>query len=108
MTEYSFNLSFFCRRYGVKCGACCNPVLANELIMRAADTIFHLPCFRCVACGCQLQKGDQFVVKDDQLFCRIDYEKIFQFYPYFHNNLNAGYCNPHGDWYPRLSTYKQQ
>ena len=95
-----------CRRYGTRCSGCGAAVLAKELIIRSGEGIFHLACFRCVACGCQLQKGDQFVVKDDQVFCRIDYEKLFHFYPYFQNNLNAGYCTPHGDWYPRLSEYK--
>ncbi|KAK9499598.1 hypothetical protein O3M35_002613 [Rhynocoris fuscipes] len=51
--------------------------------MRAVDSVFHLRCFLCVVCGVRLQKGDQFVVKQGQLFCRPDYEKeveMFQGY----------------------------
>lgn len=43
--------------------------------MRATDNVFHLKCFACVVCGIQLQKGEQYVVKQSQLFCRTDYEK---------------------------------
>lgn len=53
--------------------------------MRAVDNVFHLKCFLCVVCGIRLQKGDQYVIKQSQLFCRPDYEKeveMFQGYPY--------------------------
>lgn len=43
--------------------------------MRTVDNVFHLKCFACVVCGIQLQKGEQYVVKQSQLFCRSDYEK---------------------------------
>lgn len=43
--------------------------------MRASENIFHLRCFVCVVCGIRLQKGDLYVIKQGQLFCRIDYEK---------------------------------
>lgn len=53
--------------------------------MRAVDNVFHLKCFICVVCGVKLQKGDQYVIKQSQLFCRPDYEKeveMFQGYNY--------------------------
>lgn len=53
--------------------------------MRAVDNVFHLKCFICVVCGVRLQKGDQYVIKQSQLFCRPDYEKeveMFQGYNY--------------------------
>lgn len=43
--------------------------------MRACENIFHLRCFVCVVCGIRLQKGDLYVIKQGQLFCRADYEK---------------------------------
>lgn len=43
--------------------------------MRASNNVFHLKCFTCVVCGSLLQKGEQYVVKQGQLFCRSDYEK---------------------------------
>lgn len=43
--------------------------------MRTLNNVFHLKCFTCVVCGSQLQKGEQYVVKQSQLFCRNDYEK---------------------------------
>ncbi|XP_075229749.1 uncharacterized protein LOC142329227 [Lycorma delicatula] len=63
------------RLYGKKCLGCAEPVSAEELVMRTQEAVFHLRCFLCVVCGGRLQKGDQFVVKQGQLFCRPDYEK---------------------------------
>lgn len=43
--------------------------------MRAQHHVFHLQCFCCIACGQHLQKGEQFVLRGGQLFCRPDFEK---------------------------------
>lgn len=43
--------------------------------MRAQQHVFHLPCFVCVVCCQPLQKGEQFVLRAGQLFCRGDFEK---------------------------------
>merc|ERR1712130_681538 len=37
--------------------------------MRANKKIFHLECFRCVACERQLIPGDSFALKDEGLYC---------------------------------------
>ena len=42
--------------------------------MRAKNKIFHLECFRCVACEKQLVPGDEFALRDDGLFCREDHQ----------------------------------
>lgn len=43
--------------------------------MKTLDNVFHIQCFVCVVCGSRLQRGEQFVIKQGQLFCRPDYEK---------------------------------
>ncbi|XP_022258740.1 LIM homeobox transcription factor 1-beta-like [Limulus polyphemus] len=43
--------------------------------MRALDYVYHISCFICVGCGRQLQKGDQFVIRNGRLYCRPDFEK---------------------------------
>lgn len=65
------------RLFGVKCAACCHAILPQELVMRPiANYVFHLPCFVCYACRLPLQKGEQFMLRDGQLFCyRHDLEK---------------------------------
>nr|CAD7455271.1 unnamed protein product [Timema tahoe] len=63
------------RLYVKKCLGCSERISPEELVMRALDSVFHLRCFVCVVCGARLQKGDQFVIKQGQLFCRPDYEK---------------------------------
>lgn len=42
--------------------------------MRAQDYVYHLSCFVCIMCCQRLQKGEQFVLRGGQLFCRPDYE----------------------------------
>uniref|UniRef100_A0A1B6DS86 Uncharacterized protein n=1 Tax=Clastoptera arizonana TaxID=38151 RepID=A0A1B6DS86_9HEMI len=63
------------RLYVKKCLGCSERIGPDELVMRAIDSVFHLRCFICVVCGVRLQKGDQFIIKQGQLFCRPDYEK---------------------------------
>ncbi|XP_064214842.1 LIM homeobox transcription factor 1-alpha isoform X2 [Tribolium castaneum] len=63
------------RLFVKKCLACSERIAPEELVMRASENIFHLRCFVCVVCGIRLQKGDLYVIKQGQLFCRIDYEK---------------------------------
>lgn len=45
------------------------------MVMRAQSYVFHLPCFVCYICCQPLQKGEQFVLRGGQLFCRHDFEK---------------------------------
>ncbi|KAG9342218.1 hypothetical protein JZ751_016720 [Albula glossodonta] len=43
--------------------------------MRALESVYHLGCFCCCVCERQLRKGDHFLLKEGQLFCRSDYER---------------------------------
>ncbi|XP_059155484.1 LIM/homeobox protein Lhx9-like [Physella acuta] len=67
------------RRFAVKnCARCQMPISANELIMRAKDQVFHLTCFACTACNRTLKSGEQYGLKDNLIYCRMDYELMFQ------------------------------
>ncbi|CAG9855560.1 unnamed protein product [Phyllotreta striolata] len=65
------------RLFVKKCLGCSERVSPEELVMRASENenVFHVRCFVCVVCGVRLQKGDLYVIKQGQLFCRADYEK---------------------------------
>uniref|UniRef100_A0A1I8IIH3 LIM homeobox transcription factor 1-alpha n=1 Tax=Macrostomum lignano TaxID=282301 RepID=A0A1I8IIH3_9PLAT len=65
----------YAKKFGTRCSSCGQPIGAKELVMRANQHAYHLPCFACIACGLPLRKGDQFVVRDGRLFCRFDYER---------------------------------
>lgn len=65
-----------------RCLGCGDKIGSDELVMRALDNVFHLKCFICVVCGVRLQKGDQYVIKQSQLFCRPDYEKEVEMFQY--------------------------
>lgn len=58
-----------------KCLGCSEKLGPDELVMKTLDNVFHIQCFVCVVCGSRLQRGEQFVIKQGQLFCRPDYEK---------------------------------
>uniref|UniRef100_A0A8C4ZC62 LIM homeobox transcription factor 1, alpha-like n=1 Tax=Gadus morhua TaxID=8049 RepID=A0A8C4ZC62_GADMO len=58
-----------------KCSACLQVIGRSELIMRVLGQVYHLGCFSCCECERRLQRGDEFVLKEGQLLCRVDYEK---------------------------------
>ncbi|XP_069497385.1 LIM homeobox transcription factor 1-alpha isoform X2 [Ambystoma mexicanum] len=63
------------RLFAVKCGGCLEVIAPSEFVMRAQKSVYHVACFCCCVCERQLQKGDEFVLKEGQLLCRGDYEK---------------------------------
>lgn len=44
--------------------------------MRARAKVYHIECFRCVACSRQLIPGDEFALREDGLFCRADHDVV--------------------------------
>ncbi|KAH8242323.1 hypothetical protein KR032_000546 [Drosophila birchii] len=73
-----------------RCLGCGHKIAADELVMRCHENVFHLKCFACVVCGALLKKGEQYVVKQGQLFCRFDYEKeveMLQGYDFYGDEL---------------------
>ncbi|XP_055845557.1 LIM homeobox transcription factor 1-beta isoform X2 [Episyrphus balteatus] len=73
-----------------RCLGCGHKIGSDELVMRALENVFHLKCFACVVCGVLLKKGEQYVVKQGQLFCRFDYEKeveMLQGYDFYGDEL---------------------
>ncbi|KAH8397538.1 hypothetical protein KR222_009061 [Zaprionus bogoriensis] len=73
-----------------RCLGCGHKIAADELVMRSQESLFHLKCFACVVCGALLKKGEQYVVKQGQLFCRFDYEKeveMLQGYDFYGDEL---------------------
>ncbi|XP_071509449.1 LIM/homeobox protein LMX-1.2-like [Diadema antillarum] len=61
--------------FGTKCNACLQSIPSSELVMRALSNVYHLRCFTCVICDQQLKKGDEFVLKENRLYCKEDYTK---------------------------------
>ena len=48
----------------------------SDFVMRARENVYHIDCFRCVACSRQLIPGDEFALKDDELFCKADHDVV--------------------------------
>lgn len=77
MSTYSYLLFFLssCRLFATKCSGCMEKIAPTEFVMRALECVYHLNCFCCCVCDRQLRKGDEFVLKEGQLLCKIDYER---------------------------------
>ncbi|XP_046697805.1 insulin gene enhancer protein isl-1 isoform X2 [Silurus meridionalis] len=64
------------RLYGIKCAKCNIGFSKNDFVMRARAKVYHVECFRCVACSRQLIPGDEFALREDGLFCRADHDVV--------------------------------
>lgn len=76
-TWFTKSLFFFWirRLFATKCSGCMEKIAPTEFVMRALECVYHLNCFCCCVCDRQLRKGDEFVLKEGQLLCKIDYER---------------------------------
>ncbi|XP_074651020.1 insulin gene enhancer protein ISL-1-like [Tubulanus polymorphus] len=66
----------YLRLFGQKCTKCFIGFSKSDFVMRARNKIFHIDCFRCVACSRQLIPGDEFALREDGLFCKADHEVV--------------------------------
>ncbi|KAM7450792.1 Insulin protein enhancer protein isl-1 [Porites harrisoni] len=66
----------YVRLFGTKCAKCSRSVTKNDFVMRAKSQIYHIDCFRCIACSRQLVPGDEFALREDGLFCKEDNEIV--------------------------------
>ncbi|KAL6092389.1 hypothetical protein STEG23_028604, partial [Scotinomys teguina] len=66
----------YIRLYGIKCAKCSIGFSKNDFVMRARSKVYHIECFRCVACSRQLIPGDEFALREDGLFCRADHDVV--------------------------------
>lgn len=78
---FSKDRKLYCRTdyekmYGTKCSGCKTTIPANEFVMRALGNVYHIQCFVCTMCGHRLEKGQEFALKDNKLYCKDDYGKL--------------------------------
>ncbi|XP_048587095.1 LIM homeobox transcription factor 1-beta isoform X2 [Nematostella vectensis] len=78
---FSKDRKLYCRTdyekvFGTKCSGCKKTIPANELVMRALGNVYHLHCFVCTMCGHILEKGQEFALKDNKLYCKADFAKL--------------------------------
>ena len=69
-------IHLFHRLFGAKCTKCNQGFSKSDFVMRARNKIYHIDCFRCVACSRQLIPGDEFALRDDGLFCKADNDVV--------------------------------
>ncbi|KAJ7311223.1 hypothetical protein JRQ81_006835 [Phrynocephalus forsythii] len=68
----------YIRLFGIKCAKCATGFSSSDLVMRARDSVYHLECFRCSVCSRQLLPGDEFSLRDHELFCRADHSLLLE------------------------------
>jgi hypothetical protein len=42
----------------------------NDMVMRARNLVYHIPCFTCCTCRQPLRHGERFLIRHDELYCR--------------------------------------
>jgi hypothetical protein len=62
--------------------------------MRVMHSVYHVTCFACVVCGQRLHKGDEFVLRDGQVICRLDWEKECAYTGLSPHSAEWGACHP--------------
>ncbi len=60
------------RCIGGKCDSCLKPILGNEQVMRAFNSVYHVDCFVCQICRLKLKTGDKFCYSNGRIFCEKD------------------------------------
>ncbi|XP_066599637.1 LIM domain transcription factor LMO4.2 isoform X2 [Prorops nasuta] len=60
------------------CSSCGSTIPANELVMRAGASVFHLKCFTCTKCGGALVSGDRYYLLSGSPVCETDWHKIMK------------------------------
>lgn len=69
------------RNFGTRCFGCRELINSNELVMRVESQHqsgglihYHLNCFKCIACDRTMQKGDEFVLRPEGIYCKFDFD----------------------------------
>ncbi|KAL3089216.1 hypothetical protein niasHT_021160 [Heterodera trifolii] len=61
-----------------RCTRCDVQLSHSDLTMHARQLVFHLNCFSCLNCQRMLMPGDQFVIQQNEVFCRFDCFELMQ------------------------------
>uniref|UniRef100_A0A0N5AHD3 Homeobox domain-containing protein n=1 Tax=Syphacia muris TaxID=451379 RepID=A0A0N5AHD3_9BILA len=72
--------------FSTKCARCNRILRPTDYVFRCFQDTYHAECFSCIYCSQPLKKGDQYLVVDGQIICRIDYENYV-----CNRNLSQGY-----------------
>ncbi|CAI2306947.1 unnamed protein product [Caenorhabditis sp. 36 PRJEB53466] len=77
-TAFVRNGQTYCRDdyrslFVTRCSRCQEEFKTTDYVMRAGpQTVFHVSCFSCVACEKRLQTGEEFQIKNNNLYCGSD------------------------------------
>ncbi|CAF1434575.1 unnamed protein product [Didymodactylos carnosus] len=59
-----------------KCSRCHQYFTKNDFVMRAKYKIYHTECFRCDICDKLLLPGDEYSLKENEIYCRQDHDQL--------------------------------
>ncbi|TKR93908.1 hypothetical protein L596_008276 [Steinernema carpocapsae] len=85
-TAFVRNGETYCRDdylslFGTKCVRCERVFDRQDLVMRARNLVFHVNCFTCYSCDRHLAPGEEYVVKEEELYCRLDCDALINAEP---------------------------
>ncbi|KAG9508418.1 LIM homeobox transcription factor 1-beta, partial [Fragariocoptes setiger] len=98
-TCHTRNSKLYCTRdyhlifgHHTRCASCLRPISSSEMVMRAADYVYHLDCFSCQSCSRQLKKGEHFLIlSGGKLFCKLDYDRYSTVNTNSSTNMNSNF-----------------
>lgn len=62
----------YTRLFMIKCNRCGDNINRNDLIMKSRSKIYHFECFCCNVCNKKLLPGDEYQIREEQLYCKED------------------------------------
>ncbi|CAF0962213.1 unnamed protein product, partial [Didymodactylos carnosus] len=66
----------YTRLFTSKCSKCHQNFTRNDFVMRAKYKIYHTECFRCDICDKLLLPGDEYSLKENEIYCRADHDQL--------------------------------
>ncbi|XP_046328336.1 LIM/homeobox protein Awh-like [Haliotis cracherodii] len=55
----------------------CGDVIADRYLLRVSGRSWHVQCLRCCVCQTQLERQSTCFIKEDNIYCRVDYTREF-------------------------------
>ncbi|CAI5454663.1 unnamed protein product [Caenorhabditis angaria] len=64
--------------FGKRCRRCVEHLQPTDIVYKVHYLFYHSHCFSCAQCHTTFNKGDEYFCLDGEIFCRNDYQNVYQ------------------------------